>query len=339
MGVLVFLSTLHIAGSIESLLGLNHLRLSDWSKLRFSLDTASFWWAIPLMIVLAIFGYWSYRQQSASPRKRLALGIIRAVVLVILLGLFLRPTLVLDQESKVPSVVAVWLDDSRSMEICDPYSAQEPGLLKLVKHVNGQVKLAPGQPRANRFQLALDGLCATHPAPPTVPPAATPAAPTSWLRQLAQKQHVAIYSGGQHAQLIGLARTPAEVETVLAQMAQHKPVSDATDVPTVVQEILRDLQGQPVSAVVLLTDGRTTEGTLGSVGTAAAQQFHTPIYAVPLGQANEPLNVRIAEMTVPESTFVKDPVAVKLKLHVSGITLPTPVRIHLFHKLAGGGEA
>lgn len=332
---MVFASSIHLASFIESFLGLNHLRLSDWSKLRFSLDTASFWWAIPLMIVLAIFGYWSYRRQSASPKKRIALGVIRAMVLVILLGLFLRPTLVLDEESKVPSVVAVWLDDSRSMEICDPYSTQEPGMLKLVKQVSGQVKMVAGQPRANRFQLALQGLTAAQVAPPT----ATSAPPTSWLRQLAQKQQVAIYSGGQHAQLVGLARTPAEVETVLAQIGQHKPVSDATDVPTVVQEILRDLQGQPVSAVVLLTDGRTTEGTLGSVGTAAAQQFHTPIFAVPLGQANEPLNVRIAEMTVPESTFVKDPVAVKLKLHVSGITLPTQLRVHLIHKLAGGGES
>ncbi|MEI8198397.1 MAG: hypothetical protein WCI73_21100, partial [Phycisphaerae bacterium] len=212
-----------IAATFESLLGLERLRLSDWSKLRFSMDTPSFWWAIPLMILLALFGYWTYRKQSASPRKRLVLGVIRAAILVILLSLFLRPTLVLDQENKVPSVVAVWLDDSRSMEICDPYSAQEPGLLKLVKQTTGQVKLLPGQPRANRYQLAIQGIATSQPAPTGSTASATPAT-LSWLRQLAQKQQVAIYSGGQHAQLVGLAKTPAEVESVLALLSQHKPV-------------------------------------------------------------------------------------------------------------------
>lgn len=315
----------YLASAFETLFGFEALRFSDWHKLRFSLDYASFWWAIPLMIALALMGYWSYRKQSASPRKRLLMGLLRAGVLVILLGLFLRPTLVLDQESKVPSIVAVWLDDSKSMDIADPYSTKtDTDLRKLVQQISTQTPtiLQPGQVRANRFQLAIDSLTGPH---------------GQWLRQLAEKQHIALYTGGAHAQLLGLAKNPAELDAALATLKQNHPSSEATDVPTVVQDILRNLQGQPVSALILLTDGRTTEGTLGNVGTAAAQQFHTPIFTVPLGQAEEPLNVRIAEMTVPESTFVRDPVAVKLKLHISGLTQTTPLSIHLLRKLPAGG--
>lgn len=309
--------------AFEGLFSLQHLRISDWSKLRFTMETERFWWAIPLMLALAVFGYWSYRRQSATAGKRLAMGLIRAAALVILLGLFLRPQLVLDQESRTPSVVAVWVDDSLSMEISDPYSAKEPSMQNLLKQVSAQLPTDGKKTRADRWDLAIDTLRRDQ---------------GQWLHKLAESQYVAFYTGGNHAQLLQVVRTPEEIEHALTLLKQHQPSSEATDLPTVIQEMLRDLQGQPVSALVLLTDGRSTEGTLATVATNAATQYRTPIFSLPVGQEDEPLNVQIAEVHVPESTFVKDPVAVRLKLHVAGIEQPMDLHVTLVRKLPGGGE-
>ncbi len=269
--------------------------------------------ALPLMAALAIFGYWSYRAQSASAGKRVVMGVLRACVLVLLLLLFLRPALVLEQDIPTPSVVAVWIDESASMDLRDPY--KDGAMCALVKEVSTHVKLPAGTTRASRYDLALDAL--TKGKQP-------------WLAKLAEHQYVAIFTGGRHAQLVeGIAQTPDQVEKVLATLKDRRPGDDATDVPTVVDEMFRQLQGQPVSAVVLLTDGRSTEGTLPTMATTAALEHGTPIYAIPVGQQDEPLNLVVETPQVPENTFVNDPVVVKVRLRVSGLDHPTTVKLHL----------
>ena len=84
---------------LKFIFNLHHLRPTDLSRMRFSFAAESIWWAVPAVIALAILGYWSYQRQSASPAKRLAMGLLRATTLVLVLVLFLKPSLVLEQET------------------------------------------------------------------------------------------------------------------------------------------------------------------------------------------------------------------------------------------------
>lgn len=309
---------------LEFLLSLDRVRLTDWDKVRFHWDLPNYPWPVAMLIVLAaiglaIFGFWSYQRQSASPAKRIVMGVCRALVLVFVLFLFMRPSLVLDQELKTPSVVAVWIDESASMRLADPY--RDPQMKDLVQRVSKQAKLEPGEVRANRYHLAIDALIN---------------AKENWLHKAAEKQHVALFSGGPTANLVGVAQSPEDIDRLLEKLKDRKPDQTATDVPVVIADVFRQLAGQPVSAVVLLSDGRSTEGSLPTVATTLAQQHRTPVYAIPIGQDDEPLNASIRAVEAPESAFVKDPVAIKARLHVAGLTGPTQVRVRLM-RIGGPG--
>ena len=297
---------------LEFLLSL-HMHVTDWGKVRLTLQWESWPWALPLLLVLVVFGYWSYQAQSTTTGKRMLMGVLRASALALVLLLYLRPSLVLEEDRKTPSVVAVWIDESASMDLRDPY--RDPGMKALVQAVSARVKLPMGATRASRYDLALDALTNGK---------------DNWLHKLAEHQHVAIFTGGRHAQLVeGIAQSPAQLDKVLAALKDRRPEDDATDVPTVVGEMFRQLQGQPVSAVVLLTDGRSTEGTLPTEATGVAMQHRTPIFAIPMGEKDEPLNLVVEAPQAPDGTFVKDPVVVKVKLRVSGLERPTTIKLHL----------
>lgn len=287
---------------------------------RFAFGVGSTWWILPACLVLAVLGYLSYRKQSATPAKRIAAGVVRALILVVVLLLFCRPQLVLDREEKTRSIVAVWVDNSASMSLEDPYKEQQMrDLVKLATNkpaTTAPTTMAALSARVNRFELAVDTL-----------------ARAKWLSTLAESQDVAIFTGSGHAQLLGMANKPEEVANKVRQLKAEKPTGETTDVPTVVNDILQTGQGQRISAIVLMTDGQTTEkGSRLDLAAAAAQRAGARIIALPLGQAEEPLDLKIANLQLPENTFIKDPVSARMTLTGSGVDKATPVKVTLYRR-------
>ncbi|HUO10654.1 MAG TPA: hypothetical protein VM008_20300 [Phycisphaerae bacterium] len=305
---------------LEFLFSLDHVRLTPNTYFSFVWNYPA--WIVLGCLVLGGLGYFSYVRQAAAPRKRVAMGIVRAVLLAFVFMLIWRPELVVQHEERTRSVVAVWVDGSASMQLEDPYT--DPAMRDFVKQIGAREKLAAGQTRLNRYQTAVGAL-----------------EEAKWIREFAQSQDVALYTGSGHAQLIGVAHRPEEVAGLVEQLQKIKPEGETTDVPTVVQEILQNTQGQRVSAVVLATDGQTTEqGGGGRLdhAIAAAEQSGAKVFALPLGLAKEPFDLKLADMQVAENTFVRDPVAVHMQLSGSGIARPTPVRITLSRKGSTDGE-
>lgn len=298
-------------------------RVSITPNTRFTFGVSWAAWIFPIVLLLAFLGYLSYRKQSASPRKRIALGIVRALLLIAVFLLFCRPMLVLDREERTRSVVAVWVDNSASMTLEDPY--RDPQMRALLATVArdlpaqtrpaGNVSLRP-----DRYQLALHTL-----------------AHAQWLKDLTDTQDVAIFTGSGHAQLLGTARKPEDLAPLMAALAKDPPAGEATDLPSVTQEIIQSVQGQRISALLLFTDGQTTEpGSRLDLATSAAQQASAKLFALPLGDPQEPLNLKLSSPQIPENTFVRDPVSVKVHLSGAGIDKPTPARVVLSRRQGVG---
>jgi uncharacterized membrane protein len=307
---------------LEYLLNLKTISLRDPTHVRFAFGMDTYWLTILVLvaILLAVVGYWSYRDQSASPAKRVAAGLMRALTLAFVVLLFCRPQLAIDQEIRTPSVVAVWIDNSLSMDLRDPY--KDIAMKSVLQQVGTRIKLPAGVSRPSRWELAVDAL---------------QQAKKNWLHTLAEKQDVVLLTGSVHPMPIGApAHNPEQLDALLDELKTQKPVVDSTDVPTVISDIFRQLQGQPVSAIVLLTDGASNAGTRADVATAQARQNSTNIFAIPLGSPDEPFNLALQSLQVPENSFVRDPVAVKARLHAAGITQPTPTRVTLYRKLPDG---
>ncbi len=303
---------------LEFLLSLDRVRLTSSTHL-------SFVWNYPVLIVLGaivlgVLGYLSYWRQAASPKKRLAMGIVRALLLIFVFLLIWRPEIVVEHEERERSVTAIWLDSSASMQLEDPYKdpAMREFLHAATLHATSgpATPLPPKQSRLNRYQLAIAALDNA-----------------SWLATLTRTQDVAIYTGATHAQLLGTAHAPEQLAPMIDSLKQQTPNGESTDVPTVVQEILQTTQGERISAVVLLTDGQTTEkGSRLDHAIAAAQRSSAKIFALPLGQAEEPFDLKLDTVQLSENTFVRDPVAVKVHVSGTGIDQATPAKLTLYRK-------
>ncbi len=109
-----------ISRFLEFLFSLQHVRITPNTRLTFVWNYPV--WIALGMIALAVIGYTFYFPQAASPNKKRAMGIVRALLLITVFLLIFRPELVMEHEEKTRSVVAVWVDSSASMQLEDPYA-------------------------------------------------------------------------------------------------------------------------------------------------------------------------------------------------------------------------
>ena len=290
-------------------------RLAAVSNGRWALGTTHPWLMTLLMLAVAAAGWWSYRHQTATPRLKLVMAITRAAILATVVLLLAKPIFVMVHTLRRPAVVAIWVDSSRSMTLRDAYKS--PSKIKLIDDVRQTLPAAQAKKRPTRFDVACWSL--------------NQAAKT-WLGAIAKNQSVAIFTGGSHAHLLGMANSPAQLGPLLQRLAAIKPLANATNVPGVAAEIFNDLQGRPISAVLAYTDGRSTEPTSVSLVHHLAKAGATPVLAVPIGQIHAPFNVEIADVQVARHAFVQDPVAVTAKIQFTGVTSEQSTTIRLFEE-------
>lgn len=297
----------------EFLFSLNRVSITPGTRFHFAVDWRG--WILPAVITLFAIGWWSYRRQSVATGRRVWLWIVRGTLLAALFMLFCRPELVLDREERIRSVVAVWVDSSASMTLEDSYkdAPMAEFVRQLAQQNNG---VPPDQTRLNRYQVSVATLNNAQ-----------------WLKTLAETQDISFYSGSSHARLLGTAYSPQQVQTWVDQLKAEKPTGESTDVPTVIREILQSVQGTHVSALVLLTDGQTNEsGSRMDQSIALARSSNAKVFALPLGQKEEPFNLKLSNMQVPPQAFVHDPVAVKVRISGTGIDRPTQIKASLYRK-------
>jgi hypothetical protein len=314
---------------IDFLLGLKDVHVGEGT--RFGFVFGHMGWMVAGVLVVLVVGYLTYVPQSTTAGKKRVLGILRGVLLAVVLLLACRPELVMEHEDRQPAVVAVWVDSSASMTLEDPYSGT--GAAKMHEYLEKvQAELAgagtqsagrAGGGRLNRYQLATAAL--------------KDAGGAGWLKKLTETQQVLFFTGSGRAEPVGYATNPAEVDARMAQIAAMKPAGNTTDVPTVVRDILERVQGRRLSGMVLLTDGQTTE-TASRLDEAASQaaQGVAKVFSIPVGQEEEPFDLRIASLRVPKNTFTKDPVSERVRVAGTGITGPTAVRINIYREKADG---
>ncbi len=277
------------------------------------------------LIVVALIGWWTYQRQAATPGLKRAMAIIRAAVLALVVLLLAQPLMVTSRTVHTESTIAVWLDSSLSMTLRDPY--HRPAMRRLLAAYRQwrthRAARTPGRParRPSRYELAVWQLRR---------------AARTWLGRLARRQQIAIFTGGAHARWLGVAAGPAALQTMVARLARRHPTGDSTNLAAVVHGIFQQLAGRPISALVLLTDGRSTSAGSPALALAAARRRAVGIFALPLGQVHTPFNLALTDGQAPRHAFVHDPVAVRGVLRLSGSAEPRRVQVELLRARRGG---
>ncbi len=115
--------------------------------------------------------------------------------------------------------------------------------------------------------------------------------------------------------------------------AALKPRGLETRLGECLRQLTADERSQPVSAVIVFTDGGQNAGIEPSAAIAAAREAKIPIYCVGLGSEKRPVSARIADFAVPPRAYPGDAFTVTADVEGRGMTGKT-IQVQLRSRLA-----
>src|SRR5438445_4357351 len=252
--------------------------------------------AVTWNLILGILAGWLvvyvYRREGRSRPARIILGIIRATLLAFVIAMLNRPVLNLSQSRTEPSVLAIAMDDSVSMQVKDGQGAEAGGVTRMqamLELLNGEnkklVKDLARQHELKFYKFDRDAR----------------------LLPLNNKGEPQALPGSEAA----LPTTGPAADAAGSPLEKMEPTGQSTQILSSLRTILENLQGQRLAGIVLLTDGRDTPIESLAEMLAAVKNFGVKIYPVAVGSDKVPQNLVIDSVNVQDAAFVKDIVSVK----------------------------
>jgi hypothetical protein len=244
------------------------------------------------------------------------LTVLRLGAMATLIVLIWQPMLRSQRTESTPSIVALLIDESRSMNLKDRWrdARRKADLIKAL----GDPKITD----ATRAEV-LNRLLNKDDA--------------AILRQLIAKHSVRIYRFGSDVKGAEL-RKPGKkgeeregdkgAETI--PLAPGKPASEQTRIGNALDYVLQDTAGQPVAGIVLLSDGGQNIGDDPALSAKRAAEARAPIYTVGFGDPTPPQDVAVATLLADEVVRKGDEVVVTASLRQRGFrgkTVPVALRL------------
>ncbi len=235
---------------------------------------------------------WLYRREgNVSVAYKTLLAALR-IALVVLVVFMLSEAVLSVERTGLPYFVLL-VDDSASEQVKDEF--EDPNVMSALAQLAGM----PEKGEPTRLAVAR-GLLARNNG--------------RLLRQLQQQNRVRLYLVSAKARLLAEVDTPADVDKALEKLSQVEPTGGQTRLGDGVRDVLTELRGVPPSAIVLLTDGQTTDGeSLGKAAELAARKG-VPLYPVGIGNPAPARDLELAELLVDDVVFVDDMVRFQAKL-------------------------
>ncbi len=254
--------------------------------------------ALALFVVLgaAALIVWIYRREGDSPWPyRALLGMLRLVL--VLLAVFMLSEAVLSVERTGLPYFVVMVDDSASGRIADQYEdpASATAASALAK--------AAGASEPRRLDVARGWLEADD---------------AKVLRSLQERHKVKLYLVSNGARPLAEIGAPADVAPALEKLKGVEANGAQTRLGDGVRQVLTELRGAPPSAIVLLTDGRTTDGEALAQAADLAARKGVPLFPVGLGDPRPARDLELADLLVEDVVFVEDQVRFQAKLLARG---------------------
>ncbi len=255
------------------------------------------WVTLLVLIVAAAYVLLVYFREPGDVGRRtrlmlagLRLGLI-ALVIVMMYG-WMRNR----HRTDLPDLVLV-VDDSRSMEFADRY-----GDSRLMQRLRKRLDTV-GLEEPSRINLAKSLL---------LKPGA------GWLDRLREKYNLKLYFLATTARIQGLSADAIEKRVAAVEATQQSSrLGDG------LQSILEAQRGRPTAAVVVLSDGVTTEGKSISEVANYARRKHIPLFLLGVGDERPPRDLRLSDLLVDEVVFLGDVVNFDFKLAGSGFATET----------------
>ncbi len=273
-------------------------------------------WSQSLCIAVVLGGsaliIWLYRREgNASSLYKYVLAAIRICLLLLLV--FMISEAVLSVERTGLPYLAILIDDSESEKIADQYEQPEvrTALQSLASQVaDSAIPASPATAPAGDAQADLTrieiakGLILKDKAR---------------LIQELQKQHkVRLYLVANTAKLLAEVDRPADILPAAQKLREAQAIGLQSRLGDDTRQVLTELRGAPPSAIVLLSDGQTTEGEPLAKAAELAARKGVPIFTIGLGSAEPARDLELTELLVDDVVFVDDAVRFQAKLLARG---------------------
>jgi hypothetical protein len=301
----------------------SHWRLE---YLAFLWDTRADLWLAPTLAVAALFLIYAVyvREGSQTLRRRDTVG--RLIRLGLRMGLLFLMLAVILPRSRIwferqgwPDVV-ILIDDSQSMSTVDTYRDTR------LKTVAERLARHDGLTRADRLALAQSLVSRPYAV-------SGESSGDDWLTTLLtqRKVRVHVYHCSTRAHRLKDVHASEDVGPALEAVnaLEASPQHDSSQLGVAVRQVLNDFRGSSLAAVVMLTDGVTTEGEDLVKVSKYAQQMGVPLFFVGIGDAQEVRDVFLHDLQVEDNVYVKDRVVFEFRITAQGYNrLSVPVFLH-----------
>ena len=265
------------------------------------------WWLITAG--LAVLAYLVYRRESgtATRRQKLFLATLRAAALLLVMGMIFRPVRVSELFHTTDSVLVMMVDSSLSMGIRDEYRdpAYEAALASAVGIAAGDAQSLTPEQKAQLNLLDRRGIVAKI----------LENSGGNLLQELRAKCTPRLYAFSSELRPMQWPGEGQQYEPLL------KPEGRTTAIGECIREAARELKGQRIAGMVIITDGQSNAGR---DAVAAAEEYALnreepfPIFAVGVGDPSEPKDVEVLQIFGNSTVFAKDSVSFTVAISSQG---------------------
>ena len=279
----------------------------------------SWGWAFFALVLMVAAVAWSYQfyAPNLSRNTRIALVVLRSVLLGLLLLLLIRPILLITVEENLRRPLLVLLDMTKSMGIVDhrvePDDVVRLALAKGLVNPAGGVKqsvsgLPPGSLQDVSRQQLLEDLAGNSRL-------------DLWPRLYAGAG-LKFYGFGRGlvalgdlAPHFGGSLTAGDARSFFHQLRDDENMTALGDS---LRDLLNQQRGQPISGVLAISDGANNAGSPPMEAAELARQADVPLYVYGVGVTN-PLDISVSELDTPSEANVKERLEVPVRIRAQGV--------------------
>jgi hypothetical protein len=256
-------------------------------------------WLLLAIAAVVIVLVYSRERDSASRWQKGLLAALR-LSLVGVLALMLMGWTYQRHRTDLPDVVIV-IDDTQSMGLVDHYPDEK------VRRSIEQRLADAGLSEATRLNLAKTLLLEKN---------------ANLLKELAGRSNVKVYLAGATARA-----QSGEPDSLPEQIKTLEPTQPVSRLGRSVREAIEAQRGRPTAAVIVLTDGVTTEGKPLTDAAEYARRKSVPLYIVGLGNDRPPIDLQLSDLLADDTAFVNDLIQFEFKLASHGLKGNAVVRL------------
>jgi hypothetical protein len=263
---------------------------------------------VTLLVILGCAGLiiWLYRREGplGFPVK-VTLAALR--ITLVLLTVFMLSEAVLSVERTGLPYFVVMVDDSSSAQVADQYANAKTRavLAELSRPPVKEKEKEKEKPKQEPSRLAIaQGWLGQD--------------DTKVLRTLQKQNKVRLYLVSSSARPLAEIDKPEDVGPALEKLRSVEANGGQTRLGEGVRQVLTELRGAPPSAILLLTDGQTTDGESLAKAAEFASRKGVPIYTIGLGNPEPARDLELTDLLVEDVVFVEDLVRFQAKLVAHG---------------------